>query len=306
ARVLYRSRPLRDGRRLFALDVRHAEPTAHAQLVEPERREPRGQRLDLRVEGPEPEDLAPDVGVHARKLHHAGRLERPGAGDGLVGRPAGEAEPELRVVLPRPHELVGVRLDTGCHPDEHRRRAAAPGRARQALEAVELVEGVDDDAPTPAETAALSSASDLLLPWSTRRSAGTPALRATWSSPPVDTSRHRPSSWASAAMARQRNAFVAYAVPSPHASRASRQRARRCASSYTNTGVPVSAARSTRSTPPTRRCPSPSTSDVSGNSERGTGPLSGPLPTATPRARGGRQGRTAWSRSRRLPRRAPR
>ena len=34
--------------------------------------------------------------------------------------------------------------------------------------------------PTPASRAGASSSSDLLLPWSTRRSAGTPAARATW------------------------------------------------------------------------------------------------------------------------------
>ena len=38
--------------------------------------------------------------------------------------------------------------------------------------------------PTPAARAAASSSVDLLLPCSTRRSAGTPADRATWSSPP--------------------------------------------------------------------------------------------------------------------------
>ena len=42
--------------------------------------------------------------------------------------------------------------------------------------------------PTPAARAARSSSSDLLLPCSTSRSAGTPAASATWSSPPVATS----------------------------------------------------------------------------------------------------------------------
>ncbi len=63
--------------------------------------------------------------------------------------------------------------------------------------------------PTPTARAAASSSSDLLLPWSTSRSAGTPAVRATWSSPPVDTSRHMPSSWASRAMDTHRKALVA-------------------------------------------------------------------------------------------------
>ena len=41
------------------------------------------------------------------------------------------------------------------------------------------------------------------------RAAGTPAARATWSSPPVDTSMHIPSSWASAAIALHRKALDA-------------------------------------------------------------------------------------------------
>ena len=56
--------------------------------------------------------------------------------------------------------------------------------------------------PTPASRARASSASDLLLPCRTRRSGGTPAARATCSSPPVATSRCRPSSWASWAIGR--------------------------------------------------------------------------------------------------------
>ena len=63
--------------------------------------------------------------------------------------------------------------------------------------------------PTPTDSAAASSSVDLLLPCRTSRSAGTPAVRATWSSPPVETSRHIPSSWASRAMATHRNALVA-------------------------------------------------------------------------------------------------
>jgi hypothetical protein len=54
-----------------------------------------------------------------------------------------------------------------------------------------------------------SSAVDLLLPCATMRSGGTPALRATCSSPAVDTSTHIPSSCTSAAMALHRKAFDA-------------------------------------------------------------------------------------------------
>jgi hypothetical protein len=63
--------------------------------------------------------------------------------------------------------------------------------------------------PTPADRAAASSPSDLLLPCRTSRSGGTPAASATWSSPPVDTSRYIPSSSASLAMARHKKALVA-------------------------------------------------------------------------------------------------
>ena len=63
--------------------------------------------------------------------------------------------------------------------------------------------------PTPAPSAEASSSSDLLLPWKMIRAAGKPAERATWSSPPVATSRWRPSSATSRTMARQRKALPA-------------------------------------------------------------------------------------------------
>ena len=69
--------------------------------------------------------------------------------------------------------------------------------------------------PTPAASAARSSSVDLLLPWNTIRSAGNPARSATWSSPPVATSRSRPSSATRRAIAVQRNALLAYATPPP-------------------------------------------------------------------------------------------
>ena len=81
--------------------------------------------------------------------------------------------------------------------------------------------------PTPSSSAARSSASDLLLPWNTTRAAGNPARTATWSSPPVATSRWRPSSATRRAIAMHRNALPAYDTASaPNASRYSRARAR--------------------------------------------------------------------------------
>ena len=64
--------------------------------------------------------------------------------DGLAGGARAEAEAELGVVLAGAHVLVGVGLDPGGDPHQDLRRAL--GRRGQALQAVDLVEGVDDDA----------------------------------------------------------------------------------------------------------------------------------------------------------------
>ena len=78
------------------------------------------------------------------------------------------------------HELVGVGLDAGRDPH------AAPSGTQpvlgvQRLEAVELVEGVDDDAADAGRRGrGAARRRDLLLPCSTSRSAGTPAASATW------------------------------------------------------------------------------------------------------------------------------
>ena len=85
---------------------------------------------------------------------------------------------------------------------------------------------------TPASIAALSSSMLLLLPCIVHDDAGTPALRATCSSPPLATSSSSPSSTARRAIARHRNAFVAYTTwPAPNAATASRHRARTWATS---------------------------------------------------------------------------
>ena len=59
--------------------------------------------------------------------------------DGVGGRAARQAEAELGVVLAGPHELVGVGLDAGRDPQQHRRHRAGPrrggrrgGRARRS------------------------------------------------------------------------------------------------------------------------------------------------------------------------------
>ena len=63
--------------------------------------------------------------------------------------------------------------------------------------------------PTPASTARVSSATDLLLPWKPIRSGGIPADSAVASSPPVQTSRNMPSSAIIRTTARHRNALPA-------------------------------------------------------------------------------------------------
>ena len=72
-----------------------------------------------------------------------GRSARPL--DGSRGVPAAEPEAELRIDLARHHVLVGVGFDTGGHAYEHP-DGWGSGPVDQALEAVELVEAVDDDA----------------------------------------------------------------------------------------------------------------------------------------------------------------
>ena len=68
---------------------------------------------DLLDEGGDLEDLAADVGVHADELEAIQARERR---DSLGGRPRGQRESELRVLLTGPHVLVGVRLDARGDP----------------------------------------------------------------------------------------------------------------------------------------------------------------------------------------------
>ena len=63
--------------------------------------------------------------------------------------------------------------------------------------------------PTRSAIARRNSATLLLLPCITHAEAGTPAASATCSSPSVATSSRIPSSYASRAIARHRNPFVA-------------------------------------------------------------------------------------------------
>ncbi len=111
--------------------------------------------------------------------------------------------------------------------------------------------------PTPSPTARSSSRTVLLLPWKPTRSIGKPARSATVSSPPEHTSRCRPSSASHRTVVVERNALPAkntsYAA---NASAKARARSRKSRSSRTYAGLPCSATRSGRLTPPTLSTPS--------------------------------------------------
>ena len=83
-------------------------------------------------------------------------------------------------------------------------------RRGQLLEAVELVEGVGDDAADAERQRGVELVVGLVVAVEHEPlGAGSRRASATWSSPPVATSRCRPSSATSCAMAVQRNAFAA-------------------------------------------------------------------------------------------------
>ena len=117
-----------------------------------------------------------------------------GPGERGRGRARGDAEAELRVVLAGPHELVGVGLDARRDAQEHRRDAARPV-GHQRLDAVELVERVDHDAPDAVGQRRCAARRRTCCCRAAR--AGRRARRRRGprgSSPPVDTSRCMPSS----------------------------------------------------------------------------------------------------------------
>ena len=129
------------------------------------------------------------------------------------GVAVGQVEAELGVVLARRDVLVGVGVHARRDAQQHVRRRS-PTAGVERVEAVELVEAVDDhvtDAGRRSPSAARRGSCCCRA--SMHADAGTPAASATCSSPPLATSRSMPSSWARRAIARHRNAFVAYIDP---------------------------------------------------------------------------------------------
>ena len=176
-------------------EVAGAEPAAEVELLD---RRARGafngsgelhddlDRAHVRVE---PLDLRPDVAVQAAE---AQRRTLDDAPDGPERHAVRDREPELRLLGAGLDELVRVRLDARRHPHEHRGTVGAePTKRRDArVDRSRRRSRPRSDRRRPRAPAA-SSASDLLLPWNTMRSAGKPAWSATCSSPPVATSRCR-------------------------------------------------------------------------------------------------------------------
>ena len=84
------------------------------------------------------------MGVDAHELDDPPGIEGGKAPHRFGCRTGGQPETEFRIVLAGLDELVGVDLDPGGDPGQH--LGTARGRGHQALEPVDLVERVDDDA----------------------------------------------------------------------------------------------------------------------------------------------------------------
>ena len=137
--------PLGDRRGRLALDVGHAEAAADRQLGQAVGVDEGGQHLDGLVEEVDDEDLAADVGVQPDQVDRGRwrrRARRP-----RRRRRTGRPKPNLESSWPvRTYSWVWAST-----PGVTRTRTwgAARRTGGEALEAVDLVEGVDDDAADP-------------------------------------------------------------------------------------------------------------------------------------------------------------
>ena len=128
----------------LAVHVGDPEPASHHEFGQLERGEERSEHFGRLFEGRRLEHLAADVRVDADEFDAGHELE---CSNGLSGGTGGDRESELRVLLACADELVRMRFDTGCDPNQD----LGPVRSRsdglqQAAEAADLVERVDDDA----------------------------------------------------------------------------------------------------------------------------------------------------------------
>ena len=199
-------------RRLLARLVGHAETTAQVQLLHPGA----GGRLHLGGQaadhghslgvGAQHVDLGTDVAVEPGEVHVPAGRHPLGRGQ---GGPGADREPELGVVGARLDVFVGVGLDAGGDPDQDP-GGGQPLVAHQRFDPVELGVGVGHDPAHPGGQAA-GQLVDRTCCCRGRRSAppGSGRPGPTCSSPPVATSRWRPSSSTRRAMALHRNALPA-------------------------------------------------------------------------------------------------
>ena len=141
ARVEQHTRPLGDRRRLLGADVGDAEPTSEHELGQPQRHREPCHHLGGLGEARRREHVRADVAVEPDEVDAVGG-RRPL--DGPLGIAVAEVEPELRIVLTGGDELVGVGVDPGRDPQQNVGRGSDPFLVEH-VEAIELVEGVDDD-----------------------------------------------------------------------------------------------------------------------------------------------------------------
>ena len=143
-----RRRVLRDRRALVGRDVANAEAAAQVELVDGrtglglDREHQLHHAIGRGRERVEPEHLRADMTVQPGEAQRAARDHAPHRAQRVA---ALEAEAELGVFRTGLDVLVRVRLDARRHAHEQPGRVGATGG--EPLEAVELVEGVDDDPP---------------------------------------------------------------------------------------------------------------------------------------------------------------
>ncbi len=142
AGVEHSGSPLARRRRRLTGDVGDAEPAAEDELGEGEAGGELGHHRGRLGEAVGDEDVRPDVAVEADEVHRRRPL-RPQRG--ALGVAVGEVEAELGVVLPGGDVRVRVGVDSRRDTQQDVRSGQA--LAVEGVEAIELVEAVDDDAP---------------------------------------------------------------------------------------------------------------------------------------------------------------